>query len=149
MQKKLIIIISVFVLLAIIFILFVPFSTPKKIINATTNVNSFEECVKAGFKVINSNPKICETNTGKQFHGPWTTAPAKQFVCQEDLDCIPMPSQCHPTSCINKKFESTYKVNTQLACTLEYRYNAAYSKEDCACQENVCVNINLDRTTAD
>jgi hypothetical protein len=142
---KLILIVSSLILLIVLVAIFIPFSTPKKIITSTQNINSFEECVEAGFKVINSNPKICQTNSGKQFNGPWVTVPSKQFVCQVNEDCIPLPSQCHPTSCINKKFESTYKVNTELACTLEYRLNSAYSPEDCICENNICTNKNINK----
>lgn len=108
-------------------------------------ITNYEECVEAGFTVIESNPRLCKTNTGGEFYGPWETVTSRQFTCQVDNDCIPMPSECHPTSCINKEYESTYKTNKELVCTMEFRFNAAYSPEDCLCQENVCVNINLER----
>jgi hypothetical protein len=64
--------------------------------------------------------------------------------CTTDADCIPHPAACHPTECINRKFEGDFKKPE--ACTAIFMYEAAYSPEDCACLNNVCVNKNKGRT---
>ncbi len=65
--------------------------------------------------------------------------------CKIDDDCIPLPSDCHPRYCINKQYENMYEKPD--GCTKLFDYQAAYSPEDCACQENICVNKNLDRNS--
>ena len=67
----------------------------------------------------------------------------QEFVCETDDDCIPLPSDCHPMLCINKKYESNYKKPE--ICTLIFALEAAYNPEDCLCVENKCVNKNLGR----
>jgi hypothetical protein len=69
--------------------------------------------------------------------------PAAEQVCLADSDCLPKP-ECHPMECINKNSESKY-VKPQM-CTMEYRWNAAYNPEDCACVNGVCINKNINRT---
>lgn len=64
-------------------------------------------------------------------------------TCNVNEDCIPKP-ECHPMSCINKKYESNY-VKPQI-CTMEYRQEAAYNPEDCVCANNKCINKNLNQT---
>lgn len=64
--------------------------------------------------------------------------------CSTDQDCIPMPG-CHPTKCINSEFENNYEQAEM--CTMVYMFNAAYNDEDCLCQENKCVNKNLETET--
>jgi hypothetical protein len=74
----------------------------------------------------------------------WEEAcPAAEQVCAVDSDCIPKPG-CHPTECINKNFEGNYAKPD--ICTMEYRWNAAYSQEDCACSDGICINKNINRT---
>ena len=60
--------------------------------------------------------------------------------CETDTDCIPLPSECHPRTCINKMYEGNY-VKPEI-CTMLYDPEAAYNPEDCLCQENKCVNKN-------
>ena len=62
-------------------------------------------------------------------------------TCKTAEDCIPLPSECHPMSCINKAYEANYKKPE--VCTMMFAVEAAYSAKDCACQKNVCVNKNL------
>ncbi|MBN2423142.1 hypothetical protein JXB41_08015 [Candidatus Woesearchaeota archaeon] len=62
------------------------------------------------------------------------------YACIDDSACIPLPSECHPMTCINKEFESNYKKPE--ICTMEYRYDAAYNPEDCICYEGRCSNVN-------
>ncbi|MBU4284423.1 MAG: hypothetical protein KJ968_04910, partial [Nanoarchaeota archaeon] len=59
-------------------------------------------------------------------------------------DCIPLPSDCHPMLCINKKYELNYKKPE--ICTEIFALEAAYKPEDCICVENKCVNKNLGRS---
>ncbi|MFC1740942.1 hypothetical protein ACFL3V_00195 [Nanoarchaeota archaeon] len=67
-------------------------------------------------------------------------APKVSF-CRTDTDCIPLPSDCHPTECINKRFEGDYQKPE--VCTMVFMEEAAYSAEDCACESGQCVNKNL------
>lgn len=63
--------------------------------------------------------------------------------CESDSDCIPLPSECHPTECINKKFE--YEYTKPDVCTEIFMLEAAYKPEDCVCVKGKCMNINLGR----
>ncbi|OIO40758.1 hypothetical protein CO154_02305 [Candidatus Pacearchaeota archaeon CG_4_9_14_3_um_filter_31_7] len=98
-------------------------------------VTNFETCKDAGYPIMESYPQQCATPSGRTF----TEIPEEQ-KCEADADCIPLPSECHPLSCINKKFESNYKKPE--ACTMMFSENAAYKPEDCACEEGACVNKN-------
>jgi len=69
--------------------------------------------------------------------------PSEEEICNVDEDCIPLPSECHPMTCINKKFESKYE--RPQVCTMIYMINAAYNPEDCICIEGLCVNKNKDK----
>ncbi len=60
--------------------------------------------------------------------------------CSSDADCIPQPS-CHPHYCINKNYEVLYQ--QPQVCTALYDCQAAYSKDNCACQSHVCINKRL------
>ncbi len=71
----------------------------------------------------------------------FTKKEASELSCQTDADCVPMPS-CHPTSCINSDFVDQYEQPE--ICTLQFECQAAYTAEDCLCQQNVCVNKNKD-----
>ena len=122
-------------------------------------ITSFEECVLAGNPILETYPEQCMTPEGEIFINPNQkplTEPldnnttdknsAEIYACQAPAECVPMPG-CHPTECINKEYESLF---TQPEfCTMEYRYDAAYSPEDCSCENNVCVNLNLNRTFED
>ncbi len=63
--------------------------------------------------------------------------------CEQDSDCIPLPTECHTSTCISKEGV----VVKPMACTEIYMLEAAYSPEDCICIKNVCTNKNLGRTT--
>ncbi|MBT6690992.1 hypothetical protein HOB10_01510 [Candidatus Parcubacteria bacterium] len=63
-----------------------------------------------------------------------------QVACVTDEDCVPVPG-CHPHQCINANFVDQYEQPEM--CTLQFECSAAYNAEDCLCQSNVCVNINL------
>lgn len=109
-------------------------------------VTDFESCVAAGNGIMESYPEKC-MHKGVTYTKvyPEEVDLSSFQSCQVDNDCIPLPSECHPTSCINKEFESNFERPEM--CTLIFMYEAAYSPEDCACQENVCVNKNLGRIT--
>jgi hypothetical protein len=73
-----------------------------------------------------------------------TTNPTQSIsACSTDADCIPLPSDCHATKCINKKFEANYQKPE--VCTMMFAVEAAYSAEDCACVESKCVNVNAEK----
>ena len=61
-------------------------------------------------------------------------------ACIQDSDCIPLPSECHPLRCINKKFENQFEKPEM--CTEMFAMNAAYNPEDCACLKGACENKN-------
>ncbi|MBU0758405.1 MAG: hypothetical protein KKF44_10130 [Nanoarchaeota archaeon] len=63
-----------------------------------------------------------------------------EMLCKTDTDCIPLPSDCHPTTCINKKFQNNHEAPQM--CTMEFRENAAYAPEDCLCVSTRCINKN-------
>lgn len=107
-------------------------------------ITNYEECVAAGNPILESYPEKCIAEDGGIFTKQIDSL--EQFQgCQIDDDCIPLPSDCHPTSCINKEYESEF-IKPEV-CTLIYMYEAAYSPEDCTCENKVCVNKNLDRNS--
>jgi len=65
--------------------------------------------------------------------------------CTSDSDCIPLPSECHPTECINKKYEGEY--TKPAVCTAIFMLEAAYNPEDCLCVKGKCMNKNIGRTS--
>lgn len=71
-------------------------------------------------------------------HG--TQPPDYIAYCTSDSDCIPQPG-CHPHYCINKNYEFVY-TKPQM-CTTLYDCQAAYSPENCACQNHACINNKL------
>jgi hypothetical protein len=64
----------------------------------------------------------------------------EEDFCLTDSDCLPLPSECHPLTCINKEFQSNYKEPEM--CTMEFIEEAAYRPEDCLCLNQRCVNKN-------
>lgn len=62
--------------------------------------------------------------------------------CNLDSDCVPMP-ECHPMKCINKNFENDS--TKPEFCTMMFAVDAAYNKEDCACVDKKCVNLNAEK----
>jgi len=63
------------------------------------------------------------------------------YDCGWDEECIPSPEECHPLICINQKYQEDY--NKPEVCTMEFREEAAYSKEDCICLDDRCQNKNV------
>lgn len=61
------------------------------------------------------------------------------YLCQVDSDCVPKP-ECHPLECINQKYAA--ETEKPRVCTAVFISEAAYKKEDCACQVGVCINKN-------
>jgi hypothetical protein len=106
-------------------------------------VTSFEECVEAGNGVMDSMPEQC-VHKGKTFiNEEQNKEPGKFNSCNVDADCIPLPYQCHPTSCVNKEYKDLFTFDEPMACTAIFISSAAYTPEDCICQQNYCVNKNL------
>lgn len=137
MNKK--IIIGIVLLLLIVAII--------SIMLTKNEITTFEECVEAGYPVMETYPEQCMIKDGQIFTNP-NQEPLDNSIavnseeisaCQTSGDCVPMPG-CHPTECINKEYESLF--TKPEFCTLEYRYDAAYSPEDCSCDNNVCINLN-------
>lgn len=62
--------------------------------------------------------------------------------CQSDLDCVPLPSECHPQKCINREFQNQF-VKPDV-CTQLFDEGAAYEVEDCLCdrRNGICFNQN-------
>lgn len=69
--------------------------------------------------------------------------PEEEKSCKIDTDCIPNPAECHPRNCINKKYEEKYKPQEPMACTMMIDTEAAYQPENCGCQNEKCINLNL------
>jgi len=109
-------------------------------------VTNFQECVDAGNAIMDSLPAQCSYK-GQLFIDEESNQKTGKFNtgCQLDNDCIPLPYQCHPSSCINKEYESLFKINEQIACTMVSYDWAAYNVEDCVCKEGFCQNKNLQR----
>jgi len=66
-----------------------------------------------------------------------------KLECELDENCIPLPSDCHPTVCINMKYENDY--DKPDVCTEIFMIEAAYKPEDCICSAGTCTNKNLGR----
>lgn len=71
---------------------------------------------------------------------PTVPTDAQLSQCQTDADCIPLPSQCHPTRCVNKAYEDSFEKPE--FCTEIFLEDAAYTSDDCACENSVCINKN-------
>jgi hypothetical protein len=65
----------------------------------------------------------------------------EEDFCLTDSDCLPLPSECHPLTCINKEFERNYQKPE--ICTMMFVEEAAYQPEDCLCLNQKCVNKNI------
>lgn len=117
----------------------------------TSTISNFQQCVDAGYPTMESYPEQCMTTDGQVFVNQIKQMDIPKSIqwdantCQVDQDCIPLPSDCHPTSCINKQYESNYTKPEM--CTMMFMIEAAYNAEDCICQQNICTNKNLGRTT--
>ena len=75
---------------------------------------------------------------------PYVPSDGQLSQCSSDSDCIPIPSQCHPTRCINKDFDSAFERPD--ACTEIFMAEAAYTSQDCACENALCINKNAQPT---
>ncbi|MFH0840535.1 MAG: hypothetical protein V1865_00910 [bacterium] len=62
------------------------------------------------------------------------------FSCETDDECIPLPSDCHPLKCINESFKDQF--TKPEVCTEMFALNAAYTRGDCICINNICTNKN-------
>ena len=62
-------------------------------------------------------------------------------TCESDSDCVPMPG-CHARECVTLDEVALY--DQPEACTALFDCSAAYTSEDCLCQDHFCVNKNLD-----
>ena len=67
--------------------------------------------------------------------------PSNLEECVTDSDCIPLPSDCHARSCINKEHENLF--DKPQVCTELFDTQAAYKVEDCSCNNGKCKNDNL------
>lgn len=92
---------------------------------------------------------ICTFNDGSQceewalFREECKKGDTKNYysTCSLAEECIPLPSECHARSCINKAYENQF-VKPEV-CTMMYDESAAYNPTDCDCINDVCVNKNL------
>jgi len=109
-------------------------------------INSYQDCVDKGYNIEGTNPQYCVTSRGILFIDPVKNLQEGEFNegCVVDSDCVPLPSECHPKSCIHKKYIIDFIRPTDFPkiCTLYIDPEAAYNEEDCLCQ-TYCVNKNL------
>ena len=93
MEKNKIICWIIIVILAVIVILLM-FARPKV---ATGDINDFEECVDAGYPIMESNPRQCETPDGKNFIEETSNGNCKNLcgdgTCQE-IVCMAIGCPC-------------------------------------------------------
>ncbi len=82
------------VFLAIVIAVLLMFLKPK---TAQSNVNNFEECVKAGYPVMETYPRQCKTPDGRMFIENTKIETCKNLcgdgVCQE-LVCMAIGCPC-------------------------------------------------------
>jgi len=67
--------------------------------------------------------------------------PGFMGTCSKTSECIPLPSECHPLSCVNRLFEQNFTKPTR--CTSEFNCAAAYQEKDCKCEKGTCLDRNL------
>lgn len=92
---------------------------------------------QANFRLENNNPQI---NNFKLIIEEEPLITNEHLKCNNHDDCVPLPG-CHPQECINKKYQNDY--NEPEACTMMYDNCAAYTTNDCICQQGICFNENL------
>lgn len=80
-------------------------------ISTISGVNSFEECVAAGYPVMETYPRQCRTPDGRIFVEKISSG---KNTCQNKFDCVPATC-CHPNSCINRNFKPDCK---DIVCNL-------------------------------
>lgn len=69
------------------------------------------------------------------------------YSCNVDTDCVPLPSECHTKTCINKEYVDLFEEPD--SCTMIFDPEAAYTEECCTCIDKFCTNRNLGRTIED
>lgn len=89
--------------------------------------------------------KEIKENLDESIKGVEVAVPEAEKVCEIDSDCVPNPAECHPRICLNKKYEEKYKSKEPMACTMMIDTEAAYQPENCGCQKQNCVNLNLEK----
>ena len=130
-MKKTVLMFAVFILLASV----IAGCSEKKLIGGDKDEHGC--LIAAGYSWCEPKQKCIRV-----WEEPCATA-EELSACTADSDCIPLPSECHPMECINKKYESSY-VKPEV-CTMIFMAEAAYSPEDCACVAGRCVNRNIGR----
>ncbi len=147
-MKKISLVLLVIGIVLLLFVVLMVFKLYKPTtFSGEKDVYSFDSCVEAGFNVLETLPRQCMTSSGTFYIDEEENRELGLFnSCQTDVDCIPLPNQCHPTSCINKEHENLFidKSNITKACTQIFMSVAAYLPEDCICQNNICTNKNFD-----
>ena len=67
--------------------------------------------------------------------------------CDRNSDCLPLPSECHPHVCINKKYAVDF-IKPEI-CTMIFDTSAAYGVKDCGCGlDNQCFDRNLNKASS-
>ncbi|ODS39279.1 MAG: hypothetical protein A7316_05940 [Candidatus Altiarchaeales archaeon WOR_SM1_86-2] len=91
-------------------------------------INSFDDCVRAGYPIMESYPRQCRTPDSRTFT-------EEISLCAADDECVPATC-CHPSKCVYKD-QAPYCES--VACTLECRsgtMDCGYGR--CACIDNKC-----------
>ncbi len=87
-------------------------------------INSFQECVDAGYPVMESYPRQCATPDGRTF--------TEIIGCEEDGDCV-AATCCHPSECVHVSLAPDC---SDVFCTEE----CAPGTMDCGCGECACID---------
>jgi len=67
--------------------------------------------------------------------------------CNKNSECVPLPSDCHPHVCINKKYAADF-IKPEI-CTMIFDTTAAYSAKECGCgYDNQCFDRNLNKASS-
>jgi cytoskeletal protein RodZ len=120
----------------------------KNQINQVKNEN--EEKINEIKKVVEEEKQKREEAEKKTEEDMANSAKEAQMIitdeerkCKVDSDCVPNPAECHPKNCLNKEYEEKYKPKEPMACTMMIDTEAAYQPENCGCQNEKCINLNL------
>lgn len=62
--------------------------------------------------------------------------------CRDDSECVPVYG-CHPHECVQASDFQEGPDGDVLMCTKMFDTTAAYTAEDCLCEDGACVNKNL------
>jgi len=121
------------VLIIAVIILFIYLNGPT----TTTKVTNFEECVAAGYLVMETYPRQCKTPDGRIFD---EIIPVQENTCQNKLDCVPTTC-CHANSCINRNYKPDCK---DIGCSAVCEPGTMdCSQGYCDCVKNECKAILL------